>query len=112
MNLRKFGMALLRKYLWRSIFEDSLWSRSIRMKYMGNKDFSFWYKKGTIGSPHGSAILYSFLKIESFFLQNLSWSLRNGNIVYIGFDPILGAGKEINIPPQIKKVFHRSGIFI
>lgn len=78
---------------------------------MGNKDITFWYKKATIGSSHGFAIWMSFWKIESFFLQNLSWSLQNGIKLFIGFDPIFGFGEDINIPPQIIQILHRMGIF-
>lgn len=56
MDIRTFGKALLCKSLWRGMNGDSLWSTSIRKKYMGNKDLQFWHKKGTIGSPQGSAI--------------------------------------------------------
>lgn len=41
MDIRKFGLALLCKSIWRGLLWDSMWSRAIRMKYMGNRDISY-----------------------------------------------------------------------
>lgn len=97
--------------------EGPIWGRHLeyvhkKKKYLGNKDFAFWYIKGTIGSIQGSAIWQSFRKIQSFFLQNLSWSFQNGNKIFIGLDPIFGAGKDWSIPQEIINVFQRAGIFV
>jgi len=111
MNIRNFGKALLCKSLWRGTNGDSLWSTSIRKKYMGNKELKYWYRKGTLGSPHGSAIWLSFRQIESFFLQNLSWNIQNGRNVHIGFDHIMHTGENFIVPPNIIMALHRKGIF-
>jgi len=73
LDIRTFGKALLCKSLWRGISEVNLWSTFLRNKYMGNKGLIYWYRKGTIGHLHRSAIWLSFKKIESIFLKNLSW---------------------------------------
>lgn len=72
MDLQTFGMALLCKSLWRGVSGDIIWSRSIRKMYMASRDISFWYRKGTIGSPQSSAIWMSSCKIESFLFQSLA----------------------------------------
>jgi len=110
-DIRNFGRALLCKSLWRGINGDSFWSSIIRKKYMGNKYLIFWYRKGSIGNPHGSAIWQSFWKIESFFLKNLYWNVQNGRDVYIGYDHIMGMGENFIIPSIIIKALHRKGIF-
>lgn len=61
MNLHLFRNALLCKSLWRGVMEDSLWSKA--------REMTFWYRQGTIGLSHGSAIWRSFRKIEHFFLK-------------------------------------------
>lgn len=61
MNLHLFRNALLCKSLWRGVMEDSLWSKA--------REMTFWYRQGTIGLSHGSAIWRSFQKIEHFFLK-------------------------------------------
>lgn len=38
LDLMTFGKALLCKSLWRGIFEEGLWSSTIKKKYMANKD--------------------------------------------------------------------------
>lgn len=89
MHLRSFGMALFCKSLWRAVFGDSLWSTAMKIKYLGNKDISFWYKNILLGSCQGSAIWRSFKKVSQFFLKRLIWKLHTGNNILIGFDPIL-----------------------
>lgn len=106
MNLQKIGITLLCKSLWRGLYGEGTWSRSIKRKYLGNKDFAFWYRKGTIGSIHGSAIWQSFFGIQSFFLQNLSWSFQNGNKMFIDLDPISRVRKDFSIPQRIINFFH------
>lgn len=111
LDLRTFGKVLLCKSLWRGIFVDSSWSKTIKKKYMASRDISYWYGKGKIGSPLASTIWMSFCKIEPTFLKNLVWSLQTGKNIFIGLDPIMGWGDNINISHQLMDFFHRKGYF-
>lgn len=53
LDLQKFGKALLCKSLWRGIFGEGSWSATIQKKYLGRKDFSFWFREGRISPAYG-----------------------------------------------------------
>lgn len=60
LDLNLFHIALLCKSLWKVVFGDNIWSKIIKTKYMENRDLTFWYRQGSFGPPHGSAIWRSF----------------------------------------------------
>lgn len=111
LDLRSFGKALLCKSLWRGIFGEGTWSNTIKKKYMGSKDISYWFRLGRIGSIYGSAIWLSFRKIEGFFLKYLVWSFQSGSRILIGFDTFLSGQEEIILPGTLLNFFHRKGFF-
>lgn len=111
LDLRTFGKALLCKSLWRGIYGKGPWSNIIKKKYMANKNISYWYRLGRIGSTYESAISMSFRKVEAYFLRNLVWSLQSGNRIIIGIDPFLSGGKDIFFLEMLLNFFHRKGYF-
>lgn len=111
MNLRKFGLALLCKSLWKAIFGDSIWSNAIKIKYLGKRDFIFWYRLGYFEHARGSTIWRSFHKIEVFFFKNIMWKFQFGNSILIGIDPFMGREEVSHIPHLLLHMFHQKSIF-
>lgn len=99
MNLRKFGLALLFKSLWKTVFGNSIWSNAIRIKYVGSKISLFG--SGTVHLGLLVDLLYgqvfirfrgSFSKtlygnfsfeIEFLLVSTLSWAKKKFHIFLI-----------------------------
>lgn len=111
MDLRKFGLALLSKSLWRDVMGNNISSNAIRLKYMGNRHISFWFRYKSLGPSRGSAIWRSFHKIHCFLFKNLVWNFQTGNNILIGLDLMLGGEEVSPIPPQLLHILHQKGIF-
>lgn len=83
----------------------------MKIKYLGNKDITYWYRNRSLGPCQGSAIWRSLKKVSQFFLKRLIWKLQSGNNILIGFDSILGVQTESPIPQQLLMSLHQKGLF-
>lgn len=108
--MRTFGKALLCKSFLRGICERGIWGSIIQDKYLGRKDFSYWYRKGCIGPAHGSPIWLSLRKVEAIIQKNLIWHFQSGDRILIGRDSFMCGKEELVIPGSLLDFLHRKGI--
>lgn len=111
LNIKIFGVALICKSLWRGIYGTSLWSDIVRQKYLKGRGIEFWFRFDTIGIKRGSAIWYSFRRVQHYFLSNLKWEIHTGNKIYIGLDSFAGYRGSLLVPPPLLFFLRRSGLF-
>lgn len=90
LDLRRFGHALLLKFIWCGIFGTGIWSQFINQKYMKNIGFKVWLRLGHIEQSSDSTIWHSFSKIGKTFLEMLAWKLGIRHHIIIGRNHIRG----------------------
>lgn len=111
LDLRSFSKALLCKSFWRGINDEGIWGSIIQNKYLGGKELSYWYRRGSIGSAHGSPIWPSRTKIEGIMRRHLIWRFQSRDKILIYKDPLMCGKEELTIPGSLTSNLHRLGIF-
>lgn len=111
LDLHSFRRALLCESMWKAIMGESIWSKTIRAKYMGDQDTTYWYRQQSTGSSTSSYIWRGFERLESFFRENLIWNFQSWSNIIIRLDTFAGAGEKIYIPSQLLRNLHNMGYF-
>lgn len=99
--MHNLSLTLLCKSLWRGINDDGTWGSIIQKKYLGGKDLTYWYRRGSFGSAHGSPISLSLRKIEGIIGRHLVWRFQTGDKILIGRDPLICGKEELSFPRSL-----------
>ena len=89
-NLSFFNLALCAKCISRCLFDNGLWGKVIRVKYLKNIPLSIWLRNKCKTTTTSSEIWRSVTKTLPFIAGDLGWMIGRGVQVYIGIGPIIG----------------------
>jgi hypothetical protein len=99
--LSTFNSALLASSFWRAVTHNSIWSRIIKVKYMGSLSLHDWIRKPTLLQKWASPFWKGLVASSQVILHWLRWKPGSGNEIRIGRDKILGLGDLSILSPTL-----------
>lgn len=109
-NLSWFAEALGSKTLWRALFEDGLWSFTVRQKYL-HFSLSFVWLRNPPSSFSGASVVWrGLLKSLPLLKKQLGWVVGRGIWAYVGIDPIMGLKEDYHLSLYLLRALQAKNI--
>lgn len=111
-NIFTFAKVFAMKSLWRGVFSKSIWNQVISAQYLRRGSILDWIRRQN-RIPKGSSNVWdNLLKACNVLCDWLVWIPRDGRLIKVGEDPIIGSDRFYKISENLLECLHQQGIYV